>query len=104
MNSMSAEHSDLPEIQRALSLILETDAVAELRVPHTGKGTASGYFNDLNKLALAAAGLSAVGPGVYINPQSRQAPLDSSFGKPHYVLCKKYHGRWGHHPATLVPS
>ncbi len=55
MNSMSLEHSDFAEIQRA------SEAVEELRRANTRKGTASGYFDDLNKMARAAGSLSGVG-------------------------------------------
>lgn len=44
--------------------------VAELRIPNTPRGTVSGYFNDLDKLAAAAGQWSGKAPGIYftLNP------------------------------------
>ena len=52
----------------------EPDAVVELRVPHApDAGTVSGYFDNHEKLARAAAGCSGEAPGVYatLNPVTR---------------------------------
>ena len=54
------------QIQQALTLLTEPGQVIELRVPSTSKGTQSGYFDDIEKLAEAACQLSGQGPGVYI--------------------------------------
>lgn len=54
------------EIRRALQLLLEPEQVAELRVLNTRRGTVSGYFNNLGKLAPPAANLSGQAPGVYV--------------------------------------
>jgi len=53
MNRMSLEHSDLAEIQRA------SEAVEELRVPNTGKGTASGYSCSANRTMFYAKNTTA---------------------------------------------
>ena len=39
------------DIREALEIILEPDAVAELRVLGTNHGTVSGYFDDLDRMA-----------------------------------------------------
>lgn len=58
------------EIRRTLELLYEPGQVAEIRVLHTKRGTMSGYFDDLGKMAQAAASLSGKAPGVYatLNP------------------------------------
>ena len=54
-------------IRNALGVVLEPGSVAELRVPNTGNTkTVSGYFDDYDKLAGAAAEWSGQAPGVYI--------------------------------------
>jgi AAA domain len=60
--------TDTQEIRRAASLLLETGQVYEIRA--FGRGTTSGYFDDADKLAIAAAGLSGKVPAVYftLNP------------------------------------
>ena len=60
----------LKDVRQALTLLVEPGAAVELRVPHTRRGTASGYFSDLEKLAQAATQLSGTAPGVYftLNP------------------------------------
>jgi len=55
-------------IRAALDLIVEPDAVVELRVPRTRRGTLSGYFDDLDAIANAAAALSGRVEGVYVTP------------------------------------
>lgn len=57
---------DPAEIRRALSLFFESGDVVELRALNTAKGTQSGYFDDLSKLADAAAQLSGQSPGTYV--------------------------------------
>jgi hypothetical protein len=54
-------------IRKALDVVLEPGSVAELRVPKTERTkTVSGYFDDFDKLADAAAEWSDQAPGVYI--------------------------------------
>ena len=56
-------------IRPALDVVLEPGSVAELRVLKVGghsKNTASGYYNDFDKLAEAAAEWSGRVPGVYV--------------------------------------
>src|SRR5262245_41156784 len=53
-------------IAEALALLLEPGSVAELRVLNTNRGTVSGYFDDANALARAAAQWSGQAPGVYV--------------------------------------
>ena len=50
------------EIREALALFLEAGSVAELRIPNTRRGTVSGYFDDFDKLARAAAQWSGQAP------------------------------------------
>ncbi len=57
---------DIEEIRRALSLMLKSGQVVELRALGTSYGTASEYFTDLDKLAEAAASISGKAKGVYI--------------------------------------
>lgn len=62
-----AARADLAEIRRALALLVEPDAVVELRVPNAGRaGAASGYFDDFDALAAAAARWSGRAEGVYL--------------------------------------
>ena len=53
-------------IHRALSLLVEPGQVVELRALGVPRGTSSGYFDDLEKLAEVAARLSGHCSGVYI--------------------------------------
>ncbi len=65
--------ANLPTIRKALTLLCEPGEVAELRILHTGRtGTVSGYFNDVEAMAQAAAQWSGRAPGVYVtlNPCS----------------------------------
>jgi hypothetical protein len=68
---MPTLHFELPEIHRAIALLLEPGQVYEIRA--FGRGTTSGYFDDFEKLAKGAAGLSGKVPAVYItiNPVLR---------------------------------
>jgi hypothetical protein len=54
------------QVRRALEIIVEPGSVAELRIPHTAKGTISGYFTDLELMATCAAEWSGKAPGVYV--------------------------------------
>lgn len=59
--------ANIGDIRRALALLVEPGAVVELRVPNAGRaGAASGYFDDLDALAAAAARWSGRAPGVYL--------------------------------------
>jgi hypothetical protein len=63
--------SDATAVRDALRLLVAPGAVVELRVLNTPRaGTVSGYFNDLDKLAHAAAQWSGNAPAVYftLNP------------------------------------
>jgi hypothetical protein len=64
--------ADIGMIRRALELLGASVAVSELRVPNTPRGTVSGYFNDLGKMAANAARMSGTAEGVYLtlNPVS----------------------------------
>jgi hypothetical protein len=57
-------------IECGLRRVLREGDVAELRVLNTRRGTVSGYYTDLRKMALAAAHWSGKAPGVYftLNP------------------------------------
>jgi hypothetical protein len=64
---------DRDEIKRSVARICEPELVYEIRAPSTTKGTVSGYFDDLDALASAAAnanqpGLAAAGVYVTVNP------------------------------------
>ncbi len=50
----------------AARLMLEPGSVAELRILNTNKKTVSGYFDDFDKLAAAAAEWDGKAPGVYV--------------------------------------
>lgn len=64
------EKSDLPEIQRALSLLVAPGSVVELRCLGTPKGTVSGYFADMDAMSSAASQWSGIAKAVYftLNP------------------------------------
>ena len=53
-------------IQQALSLLCKPGQVVELRVPRTGQGTRSGYFDDMQMLAEAALKLDGKARGIYV--------------------------------------
>jgi hypothetical protein len=61
--------ADVTEIRRALALLVEPGAVAELRVP-TPRGVTSGYYRDVDALVRDAARMSGRAEGVYatLNP------------------------------------
>ena len=67
--------ADVAEIQHALILLCHPDEVYELRALGTSKGTVSGYFDDLEKLARCSAEcseqLSAGGVYITLNPVDR---------------------------------
>jgi len=69
---MSNTHgsSDLQHIRKALALFVRERDTVELRIPNSGKGTVSGYFDTLDAAAKAAAQWSGKVPAVYltINP------------------------------------
>ncbi len=58
--------SGLHAISEALSILLDPNSVAELRVLGTQWQTVNGYFDDHSLLAKAAAELSGRAPGVYV--------------------------------------
>jgi hypothetical protein len=70
---MPDDHADVAEIRRALTAILETDQVVELRAlgaststyprPHT----VNGYFDNIDLMARAAASLTKA-KGIYFTP------------------------------------
>ena len=62
--------ADRAEIIRALRVLYAPGDVIELRVPKTRQRTKSGYFDNLELLARAAATVNGHGPGVYttLNP------------------------------------
>jgi hypothetical protein len=68
-------NADLSEIRRALRLLCKPSEVYELRALGSSKGTVSGYFDDLEKLARCSAEcsdqLSAGGIYITLNPVNR---------------------------------
>ncbi len=60
-------------IQEGLALLLEPGSVAEARILNTPKATVSGYFMDLDKLAVAIAAWDGKAPAIYVtlNPVTR---------------------------------
>ena len=68
--SKEVESSEVRRICETLSSIVPAGAVLELRIPNSGKGTVSGYFDNLEFAAKAAAAWSGNAPAVYftINP------------------------------------
>ena len=66
LDGASTVKSNVLEIRRALDLLVERGQVAEIRGLHTKRATMSGYFDDLDKMAQAAASLSGKAAGVYI--------------------------------------
>lgn len=57
---------DLDEIRASAKVLLKPGAVHELRIPNTRRGTVSGYYDDLSRLAEDAAQWSGRAPGVYV--------------------------------------
>jgi hypothetical protein len=72
--------ADVAEIHRALTLLCHPNEVYELRALGTSKGTASGYFDSLKKLAMnsveCSGRLSTV--GVYYHAEPGQGEPSSS--------------------------
>lgn len=66
INEKKPQAARVDEIARALRLILEPGQVAELRCLGTRKGTISGYFDDIEKMAHAAAALSGKVEAIYV--------------------------------------
>lgn len=59
--------ADLGMIERALGILMAPGSLVELRIPNTPRrGTVSGYFNDLGKMAASAAIMSGKAEGVYL--------------------------------------
>ena len=58
--------ADVRTMLDAAKLMLEPGSVAELRILNTNKKTVSGYFDDFDKLAAAAAEWDGKAPGVYV--------------------------------------
>lgn len=60
-------------IRRTLAMLIEDGSIAELRVPEASDGPQSGLFDDMDKMAEAAAEVSGKAPGVYftLNPVKR---------------------------------
>src|SRR5262249_52490836 len=58
------------EVREALMIFCEPGEVREMRVPNTSQATVSGYFDNVDLLAEAAAEWNGKGPGIYftINP------------------------------------
>lgn len=63
---------DLAHIREAVGRLCEPGSVYELRIPKTRRGTVSGYYNNLDRLAEDAARWSGQAAGVYLtlNPVS----------------------------------
>ena len=57
---------NVSELLDAALMVLEPGSVAELRILKTKKKTVSGYFDDFDKLAAAAAEWDGKAPGVYV--------------------------------------
>jgi len=60
--------TDLNQIHKSIALICGPGQVHELRVLKTRRATVRGYFDDFEKLALAAAAMSGKAPAVYVTP------------------------------------
>ena len=63
---MKVEKFDPEGIRRAVNLLMEPGSTHEVRAPGTRQGTVSGYFDDPNRLAQAAAKLSGRAAGTYV--------------------------------------
>lgn len=50
---MNRPMPDRAEIERAINILFNPDAVVEVRIPKTRAGTVSGYFNDHRAMAAA---------------------------------------------------
>jgi hypothetical protein len=62
--------SPLEETRRAINLLFEPGQVVEVRIPNRGRTTASGYFNDPDRLAKAIQKYDGKAEGIYytLNP------------------------------------
>ena len=56
----------LTAIRRGVNVLLEPEAVAELRILNTNRGTVSGYFDSLDKLVEAARAWDGKALGIYV--------------------------------------
>lgn len=65
-SSFREQNTAIAEIKQALSVLFRPGDVIEVRALNTPQGTISGYFNDFDLLAKAAAGLSGKVPAVYV--------------------------------------
>lgn len=70
MTAATEQNDVRGEIRRALEVLVEPGTTAELRALNTPRGTVSGYFNDLDSMADAAARCDGRAEGVYftLNP------------------------------------
>ena len=66
---------DMEEIRRALALVCCTGGIHELRALETRKGTVSGYFDNREAMAKAAAAWSGKADGVYLTLNPVQPDL-----------------------------
>src|SRR5262249_20154838 len=71
--TMSKLIADAEMIRQTITYFLEPGNVSELRLPHSDRGTVSGYYNDASRLAEDAAQWSGRAEGVYVtlNPVTR---------------------------------
>lgn len=69
------QHFSIEEIKRFVSIIVPSETVIELRGPHSSKGTASGYFDDNDKLVSAICELNGKVPGVLVTMNPVRADL-----------------------------
>jgi hypothetical protein len=70
-NNCPAQAERRDEIRKTLALLLEPGQVAELRILKTTKGTQSGYFDDFDALAAAAAHDGQAPIYITLNPVHR---------------------------------
>jgi len=66
MSEATVTPLDAAQVRDALDILLEPGSVAELRILTSTRGVVSGYFDDLAKLAEAAARWDGKAPGVYV--------------------------------------
>jgi len=52
-------------IRQSLDVLIEKDAIVELRVPRSDRGPLGGLFNNIDKMANVAAERSGEVPGIY---------------------------------------
>jgi hypothetical protein len=89
-NNCPAQAERRDEIRKTLALLLEPGQVAELRILKTTKGTQSGYFDDFDALAAAAA-------------HDGQAPIYITLNPVHRSLLARATNRlkpYAHHTST----